>query len=133
LEPRKHYLLVSAAETGQTPSILAVASPQQPDTGHWSSPQEGDQPGSRPVGLDPLSCLNPGQELRFARESLGLSLEELASLLRQPVRRLEAWERGDIRSYRSLRKIARAVGKLHQTRVLAYAHRFEGRSWSLDP
>lgn len=131
LEPRKHYLLVSPPESGQTPSILAVARLGSSAPGHWSSPQEGDLDASTPVDLDPISCLNPGLELRFARESLGLSLEELASLLNQPLSRLQAWERGEIRSYASLRKIARAVGKLHQTRVLAYAHRFEGRTWSV--
>ncbi len=62
-----------------------------------------------------------GAELRFAREALGLSVEQLGQLVGLPVSKLRAWERGEIRSVASLRKLARVVGKLHETRVLAFA------------
>jgi hypothetical protein len=104
--PREHYLLVGNGESENRP-VLAVASVDDKDpNGWWLAPN--------------LSLgLHPGAELRVAREGLGISVEELAQLIRLPRARLEAWERGEIKSVKSLRRLARLVGKLHETRVLA--------------
>lgn len=108
--PREHYLLIGDGQTKARP-VLAVAALDDQDPKGWWLPQ----------GLS-LGA-HPGAELRVAREGLGLSIEELALLARLPSARLEAWERGEIKSAKSLRKLARLVGKLHETRVLARAHR----------
>ena len=106
--PREHYLLIGHDE-GEGRSVLAVASLDNQDpNGWWLSP-----------GLK--LGVHPGAELRIAREGLGLSTEELAALTRLTNDKIEAWERGEIKSAKSLRKLARLVGKLHETRVLAHA------------
>lgn len=118
--PRRHYLLVGKSEAESRP-VLAVASEHNRDPDGWWLPRESDLVAAPDSAMGFGS--HPGAELRFARETLGLSVEELSSLLNLPGRRLEAWERGQIKSWRTLRKIARLVGKLHETRVLARASR----------
>lgn len=108
---RSHYLLVG--EPGrQGQPVFAVASLDNQDPQGWWL-QNGKVPP------------HPGAELRFAREALGLSTEQLSSLLRQPQHRIEAWERGQIGSWKRLRKIARLVGKLHEFRVMAHARKID--------
>ncbi|MBX3172349.1 MAG: helix-turn-helix transcriptional regulator [Candidatus Eremiobacteraeota bacterium] len=114
--PREHYLLVGETERNRRP-VLAVASLKNEDADGWWLPAEGDLASDTVVGLG----AHPGSELRFARESLGLSVEELARLVNLPAARLKVWENGQFKSWKSLRKVARLVGKLHETRVLARA------------
>lgn len=112
---RRHYLLVGQAVEAEPSPVLAVAALDNQDPNGWWLRSE--------LALGS----HPGAELRFARETLGLSLDELSSLVNLPRRRLEAWEQGHIKSERALRKIARLVGKLHETRVLTRASRDELR------
>ena len=104
--PREHYLLVGKGQA-EGGAVLAVAALDDQDPKGWWLPQN--------LSLQ----AHPGAELRLAREGLGLSVDELALLSRLPKARLEAWERGEIKSAKALRKLARLVGKLHETRVLA--------------
>lgn len=114
---RRHFLLVGQVECEQKP-VLAVASVDDQNPKGWWLPSSGLVAAPEAVvGFGP----HPGAELRLARETLGLSLQELSSLLGMPSRRLEAWERGQIKSWKTLRKVARLVGKLHETRILARA------------
>ncbi|MFN8613749.1 MAG: helix-turn-helix transcriptional regulator [Vulcanimicrobiota bacterium] len=125
LGERKHYLLVGKGRDQNRP-VLAVASTSNLDPDGWWVAPVGDNKLDLPDRLvKPESASSfgphPGAELRFARETLGISVEELAGLVRMPRSRIEAWERGQIRSWKCLRRLARVVGKLHETRILARA------------
>ena len=117
---RRHYLLIGQSKARAKPVLAVAAEDNQDPQGWWLRRETGLVAASQPVeGFG----AHPGAELRFARETLGLSVEELGSLLGLPSRRLEAWERGQIKNWRTLRKVASLVGKLHETRVLARASR----------
>jgi len=117
--PRHHYLLVGQPLKTEPQPVLAVAAVDNKDPdGWWLRRETGLAPaGESVIAFGP----HPGAELRFARETLGLTVEQLSSLVNLPRRRLEAWERGEVGDWKAVRKIARLVGKLHETRVLARA------------
>ena len=116
---RRHYLLVGQPVEAEPSPVLAVAALDNDDpNGWWLRGRAGVGP-------------HPGAELRFARETLGLSVEQLSSLVNLPQRRLEAWERGEVKNEQTLRKIARLVGKLHETRVLTRARHESGSALTL--
>jgi transcriptional regulator with XRE-family HTH domain len=55
----------------------------------------------------------PGQKIKFLREAMGLSTQELAARMRpKPVTRqaVEQWERNGIRTFRMLQRVAEALG-----------------------
>jgi transcriptional regulator with XRE-family HTH domain len=54
-----------------------------------------------------------GEKIRVLREALGLTTQELAARVRpRPVTRqaVDAWERGGVRTFRMLKRVAEALG-----------------------